>query len=264
MSLKCTLGLHTWDHCVCSECGKKRDEQHVLADDCEKCSKCGIVIENQHNWTRDCKKCSKCGKTREVEHIWTKDCEKCAKCSETRANQHHLVNGICQVCGHGTFTDSKDGRPYKVIKIGNQVIMAENYARAPKEGRFWAYDEDERNVVKNGYLYDFETAKSMAPDGWHLPTKDEWLALHQFLGGTDKEVYEQIKIGGSSSFEGTFGGWRFTRGTFNSLGASGHFWSSTEEGGKDAWQYKLSAYTGHAELEKGDKGLGLSVRFFKD
>ena len=264
MSLKCSLGLHTWDHCVCTSCGKKRDEQHVLNEDCEKCSKCGATFENQHDWTKNCKKCSKCGKTRDVEHVWTKDCEKCAKCNETRVNQHQLVNGICQICGHGTFTDPSDSKVYKIIKIGNQVIMAENYAKEPRGARYWAYDEDEKNVVRNGYLYDWETAKTIAPEGWHLPTKEEWETLNKGLGENSKEVYEHLKIGGNSCFEATLGGWRLTSGTFNSLGASGHFWSCTEEGEKEVWQCKVSAYSGTVEIEKGNKNLGLSIRYFKD
>jgi len=264
MSFKCIIGLHTWDHCTCTKCGKNRGEQHILTNDCEKCSKCGATFVNQHDWSKDCTKCHKCGKTRAVEHSWKKDCEKCSNCKETRVNQHQIVNGICQVCGHGTYTDEKEGITYRIIKIGKQIIMADNYAKIADIGKCWSYDNEEKNVVKNGYLYDWEAAKALAPSGWHLPTKAEWETLHADLGGNDKAVFEQIKVSGSSGFEGTYGGWRFTRGTFNSLGASGHFWSSTEEGEKDAWHYKISAYSGHAELEKGDKGLGLSVRFFRD
>jgi uncharacterized protein (TIGR02145 family) len=264
MAFKCFIGLHTWDNCKCSACGKIRDEQHVHTTDCEICDKCGTVSENQHNWTKDCQKCSKCGKTREMEHTWKKDCEKCSKCNKTRKDQHHLVDGICSVCGNGTLHDEKGGINYRVVKIGNQVVMAENFASTPHEGAFWAYDKDEKNVVSTGYLYDLETAKAMAPKGWHLPTKEEWDIFYKHLGGKDKEVYEHVKVGGESGFEGLFGGWRFTRGVFNSLGASGHFWSCTEVGEKEVWHFKISAYSGHAEIEKVDKGYGLSIRYFRD
>lgn len=264
MSFKCIIGLHSWDHCVCSSCGKKRDEQHILSDDCEKCSKCGMVFENHHSWVKNCQECSRCGKKRQVEHSWTKDCEKCANCSETRINQHQLVNGICQVCGHGTLTDPSDGRTYKVIKIGNQVLMAENLNRIINAGNHWSYDDDDKNAVKNGYLYDWETAKKLAPSGWHLPSKNEWESLMKSLGENSKEVFEHIKVGGSSGFENIFGGWRLARGTFNSLGASAHFWSSTEDGEKEAWHFKISVYSGLTELEKIDRHAGLSVRYFRD
>jgi len=263
MSFKCSIGLHTWDHCVCTKCGKKRNEQHALNEDCEKCSICGATFENQHNWSRDCQQCSKCGKKRDVEHLWKNNCEKCSKCSVTRSNMHQMVNGICQVCGHGSFTDA-DGKEYKTIKVGNSVIMAENYVRIPGEGRHWAYDNDDKNVVKNGYLYDYETAVKIAPKGWHLPTKDEWENALKTLGDNGKEIFEHIKAGGTSGFDSTFSGWRNARGAFNSLGASAHFWTSTKDGEKEAWHLNVSAYKAEAKMEKSDKHLGYSVRYFRD
>jgi uncharacterized protein (TIGR02145 family) len=264
MSFKCSIGFHSWDHCVCSSCGKKRDEQHLLTDDCEKCSKCGKEFENLHNWTRDCQECSKCRKRRNIEHSWARDCENCSNCSVSRINQHQLVNGICQVCGHGIFTDPSDGRTYKVIKIGTHVVMAENLNRLKDGGNHWSYENDDKNAVKNGFLYDQKTAKMLAPSGWHLPSKEEWESLIKSSGSNIKEVYDHIRTGGTSGFENVFGGWRFARGTFNSLGASAHYWSSTEEDEKEAWHFKVSAYKGEVEMEKVDKKAGLSVRYFMD
>ena len=180
------------------------------------------------------------------------------------AGTHQVVNGICQICGHGTYIDESDGKKYKIVKIGDQILMAENYAKRPKSGISWAYDDTETNVDKYGLLYDWETARNTAPKGWHLPTKDEWEKLHLFLGGDDKKVYEQIKIGGDSGFENTFGGFRTARGAYNSLAASAHFWSATPEGEKLVWYFKVGAYSNNAKLEKGEHNLGLSVRFFRD
>jgi uncharacterized protein (TIGR02145 family) len=177
---------------------------------------------------------------------------------------HHIENGICTICGHGTFKDESDGRSYKVIKIGDQVLMAENYARKPAEGNFWIYENKEENRVKYAILYDLETARKLAPKGWHLPTKTEWETLFQALGGHSKEIFDQLKPGGMSGFDGQFGGWRSARGTFTGLGASAHFWTDTLEDEHHAWQMKLGAYQHHAELEKGETGIGLSIRYFKN
>jgi uncharacterized protein (TIGR02145 family) len=38
-----------------------------------------------------------------------------------------------------------------------------NLAYKPKEGNFWAFNNDSGNVTKYGYLYDWETAKKVAP-----------------------------------------------------------------------------------------------------
>jgi uncharacterized protein (TIGR02145 family) len=264
MEMKCKIGIHNWDGCQCTNCGKIRNEHHDLSKDCETCAKCGTTIANHHDWSHDCERCHKCGKTRKNEHSWTQNCEMCSKCGQKRYDMHHMENGMCTICGHGIFKDESDGRSYKVIKIGDQVLMAENYAKKPAEGNLWAYDNKEENRIKYANLYDWETAKSIAPKGWHLPTKAEWEILFHVLGGHSKEVFEQLKQGGLSGFDGLLGGWRSIRGAFNGLGASAHFWCDTSEDENHAWQVKLGAYQHHAEFEKGEKSLGLSVRYFKD
>ena len=265
MSFKCKIGFHSWDGCKCSICSKIRDAEHDLSADCGICSRCGKIFnEDQHDWSEDCDKCAKCGKTRENQHSWLKDCEKCSKCGKIRSNMHRLADGICQVCGHGTFYDESDGTMYKIIKINDEVIMAENLARKPAKGNFWIYDDKESNKVKYGYLYDWETAKTIAPKGWHLPAKAEWESLYAFLGGDGKKVCEQIRAGGESGFESLFGGERYARGAFNSIGASAHYWSDTAEDQNQVWQFKIGAYTETAELDKADPNFGLSVRLFRN
>ena len=265
MSFKCNIGLHTWDGCQCSVCGKTRDTGHDFSEDCCKCSRCGKEFdEDLHDWSQDCEKCAKCGKTREDRHSWQLDCEKCSECGIVRSNMHKFRDGICIVCGKGTFQDPADGTSYKVRKIGEHVVMAENYARRPKEGNYWAYEDDEHNRSQYGFLYDWDTAKAIEPAGWHLPTKSEWEALCNCLGGHEKKAYEQLKAGGKSGFESVFGGERNARGAFNSLGASAYYWSATEEGEQQAWLLKIGAYTESAELKTKDPCFGLSVRFIRD
>ena len=107
MSFKCKIGLHSWDGCKCTICGKTRDAEHDTSADCGKCSRCGQVFdEDSHDWSKDCDKCARCGKTRENQHSWINDCEKCSKCGKIRSNMHQLRDSICQVCGQGTFTDT--------------------------------------------------------------------------------------------------------------------------------------------------------------
>ncbi len=82
----------------------------------------------------------------------------------------------------GSFTDSRDGKVYKTVKIGTQTWMAENLAFKTESG-CWAYDNDESNVAKYGRFYNWETSKKVCPAGWHLPSDKEWKTLTDFLGG---------------------------------------------------------------------------------
>jgi hypothetical protein len=114
MGIACSLGLHTWNRCICTKCGKRRDKGHDWSINCEKCHICGKTRENVHSWV-GCKcskcrtirdeahdwngcKCRICHKIRDEEHGWTVNCEKCYICGKTRANVHSWVGCKCSNC----------------------------------------------------------------------------------------------------------------------------------------------------------------------
>ncbi len=177
----------------------------------------------------------------------------------------------------GTFTDSRDGKVYKTVKIGTQTWMAENLAFKAPSG-CWAYDNIQSNVTICGYLYDWETAKKACPVGWHLPTDDEWTLLTTYLGG-DSIAGRKLKstfywknpdptTTNSSGFTAIPGGNRMLDGNYNMIGLWGYWWSSTENYSDNTtdyawfrWMYynlsEISSYYQHKER-------GLSVRCIKD
>jgi len=92
-----------------------------------------------------------------------------------------------------SFTDNRDGKSYKIVKIGSQIWMAQNldyhgedgylglcYYDYPKAGR-----REPKNCEKYGRLYDWNEAMKACPKGWHLPNKEEWQTLVDFAGGED-------------------------------------------------------------------------------
>jgi uncharacterized protein (TIGR02145 family) len=100
----------------------------------------------------------------------------------------------------GSFTDSRDGKVYKTVKIGKQTWMAENlnYAVTGSE----CYNNSISNCNKYGRLYDWETAMKACPRGWHLPSHKEWTALMKFAGGKEKAGTKLKATSGWKDYEG--------------------------------------------------------------
>ncbi len=93
----------------------------------------------------------------------------------------------------GTFTDKRNNKVYKTVKIGSQIWMAENLAYKTKYG-CWTYRNKPENV-RYGYLYNWKTAKEVCPIGWRLPTDADWKQLEMQLGMTQIEADKRGKRG---------------------------------------------------------------------
>ncbi len=167
-------------------------------------------------------------------------------------------------------TDKRDGKTYKTVKIGNQVWMADNLAYMPSIGNYWAYDDDNSNVAKYGYLYDWETAKNVCPSGWHLPSDEEWTTLTDYLGkdaGTKMKSTSGWKGNGNgtneSGFSGLPGGVRYSYGDGN-IGYYGFWWSSSQSNASIAWDRFLSYDSSNVFRYGNSKEGGFSVRCLRD
>jgi len=80
--------------------------------------------------------------------------------------------------------DSRDGKKYKIVKIGTQTWMAENLNYAGQNDDIgYCLGKDPKNCKKYGALYTWDEAMKICPSGWHLPSKDEWETLVDFAGG---------------------------------------------------------------------------------
>ena len=173
------------------------------------------------------------------------------------------------------FTDNRDGNTYKTIQIGTQIWMAENLNYDAGMGS-WIYDENSSLASTYGRLYDWETACGACPEGWHLPSDEEWTALTDFLGGEEiaggklKETgtahWESPNEGATneSGFSALPGGGRFNYGDFDGIGISANFWSSTAAEWGPAYYRTLGDSDIDVYRDVDDNSFGRSVRCVKD
>lgn len=213
--------------------------------------------------------------------------------------------------GLHTISDN-DGNVYNTILIGTQCWMKENLKTTTytdgtpiqnaTEDSTWfnlttgAYVWYENDISwKNIYgaiynWYSVANPSGLCPEGWHVPSADEWVSLSNTIGG----VYNAIELkscrqvdsplGGNCNvsehprwdqystyhgtdyfrFSGLPGGFRYEFGSFGNLGRIGYWWSSSEHWPTTAksrsMSYSSSILSGCAQI----KERGFSVRCLKD
>lgn len=200
--------------------------------------------------------------------------------------------------GTGTVTDI-DGNIYHTVQIGNQVWMVENLRttryrngdplpnitdktawQSLTTGGYCWYNNDSKNKPVYGALYNWFTvndSRNLAPEGWHVPSSEEWDILIDLLGG-------EMKAGGKLKETGTLH-WKTPNlgatneagfcalpagcengNDFYGLSYDAYFWSTDDnDEGDNAWGVHL--YFAHGNAEKGPYGYkksACSVRCIKD
>ncbi|MDR1829532.1 MAG: hypothetical protein LBQ76_02045 [Candidatus Fibromonas sp.] len=101
------------------------------------------------------------------------------------------------VFAQNTFTDPRDGKKYKSVKIGEQTWMAQNLDYHGEDGFLGLCYDDQpskkikkpENCQKYGRLYDWDEAIKACPEGWHLPANNDWTKLMDFLASNKKDVH---------------------------------------------------------------------------
>jgi uncharacterized protein (TIGR02145 family) len=171
-----------------------------------------------------------------------------------------------------TFTDPRDDKVYRTVKIGNQVWMAENLAYAAKGSKFC--ENNHANGKKYGRLYNWKTAKKACPHGWHLPRDAEWQELVDFAGG---EMIAGKKLKATSGWAGESGngtdeygfaalpgGTGDSYGGFSGVGDNCSWWRASEDSDSYAYRQTMNGSNEGVYRDAAYKYNLFSVRCLKD
>lgn len=188
----------------------------------------------------------------------------------------------------------------ETVKIGEQVWMVRNldvdhfrngdpipevqslsdWLKAGEEGKpAWCYyqNDTEKGAVY-GKLYNWHAVmdpRGLAPEGFHVPGKEEWAALIEAIGG--EEGGGKLKEAGTehwsvpnegatneTGFTALGTGLRNTRRDFIALTHYGYWWSTTAKDDDTAWYMSLGFSYKETDQYYTDKKSGVAVRCLKD
>lgn len=206
------------------------------------------------------------------------------------------------------------GNKYKTKVIGEQKWMAENLAttrfrdgssieyvgeeddqwRTTSQPYYGVYEDEGDNQSTYGFLYNWyviEDERCVCPEGWKVPSEEDWQELERYLGMDDYEI-ERTELRGSdhggklkatgtvrdqtgfwrspntlatneTGFTALPGGFRDQRGYSEQLHYIGNWWSSTTAEADSAWIRYLFHDSGQIGRFYFPKNMGLSIRCIK-
>lgn len=208
---------------------------------------------------------------------------------------------------YGTMVDERDGEVYKTVKIGTQTWMAENlnydYKVPEAPPSSFVYLEPMEGMLYDGRYYLWSAAmdsaalfsdagkgcgdrtqchasgrvRGVCPEGWHLPSTEEWKVLLELAGGSSAAVMAlSSDLGWNIVYKGEntddFGfsaigsGYRDDTGSY--AHSSADFWSSRESEVEADPRFMADHFSIHekstAFIESMNKKYALTVRCVED
>lgn len=202
---------------------------------------------------------------------------------------------------YGSLIDTRDGKTYKTITVGDQTWMAENLNYSDSltyrgmKGRSWCYKNSLDSCTKYGRHYTWAAAmdsagvfslngkdcgwgtcmpaypvRGICPEDWHLPTGAEWKTLYSALGSIPYTMqtknYEKWPDANDYGFSASpVGYYDAQKGNFSYVGERAYFWSSTnsEYNSTGAYAWRLDAENASLNFFS-NKYHGFAVRCLKD
>ena len=198
----------------------------------------------------------------------------------------------------GRFKDTRDGKIYNWVKIDDRIWMAENLNYTGEDIKHITDNTEWINNIANdgwcyygnsdslgaiyGALYQWEAAKKACPEGWHLPSDEDWIKLEQLIDndqyalnasttlksstGWDWEAGSILKRKNRYGFSALPGGYRsLISDAYFLLGGYSGFWWNIEVNNIDEANYcSLVSQKHNIFIDYADKKNGFSVRCIKD
>lgn len=185
------------------------------------------------------------------------------------------------VCGQDIIYE---GKTYGTVLIGTQCWMKENLnvgtmiqgnSNQSNNGvkEKYCYNNDTANCSIYGGLYQWneamqyvttEGARGICPEGWHVPTRAQFITLSESVGWLANTLIRQdqgINSTNTSGFSGLYAGFRdFSY--FTQLATHTYFWSTTPDEYGYAYM-SLSNYT-NPYFNSAPSYCGTSIRCLKD
>ena len=201
---------------------------------------------------------------------------------------------------YGSLVDSRDNQIYKTVQIGDQVWMAQNLNYASEGsscfndtaaycelfGRlyYWSAAMDSVGTWSdNGKGCGFKKSctptypvRGVCPEGWHLPSAEEFETLVATIGGLDSAsiklmsplgwydhfMTRQFNPNNSTGFSAIAAGGKSTESGYWGIGRGAGFFSSTDYNTYNA--RNMSLYPGEPAVGTSSKNGMESVRCVKD
>ncbi len=208
-----------------------------------------------------------------------------------RLKQHVFYAGILLIVCGISFTASAqgsvadiEGNKYKTITIGNQEWIVENlrttkfndgtaipnitdkkeWVHATSSGYIW-YDNEISNKTVYGGLYNWQAVETgkLCPQGWCVPTDDDWTALCDYLG-KNENVVAALETAGFSIVSGGYRyGYYWGPGTYHEKDTNGYWWTSTATTETHVWSRTISRDKSKVYRSYFEKNNGFAVRCIK-
>ena len=174
------------------------------------------------------------------------------------------------------LVDTRDGRKYRTVVIGDQTWMAENLNYKIKDS--YCFEDNEAICNKDGRHYEWNAAYQACPEGWKLPSKEDFETLIETIGGKStagkklksKKGWQKGNGTNEYSFRAVPAGMRYVGDYhYNYHGNEAFFWTSSEAKrsiyhGTAMYGLKLYSTGDDAVLDVFDRFYGFSVRCIKE